>query len=63
MNGYERSRTTLTEILELKKEEDTKLALVKLGIPLGLVPGLTPKAMPTKAMPPIKQLLGNYISL
>lgn len=66
MTEYEKSRTTMTEILELKKEEDRKLALIKLGVPLGLVPGnapvkgLTPKPMPTKAMPPIKKFLGIY---
>lgn len=37
-----------------------KMELVELGIPLGLIsPQATEKAMPTKAMPPIKTFLGT----
>lgn len=39
-----------------------KMELVELGIPLGLIsPQATEKAMPTKAMPPIKTFLGTYL--
>lgn len=39
-----------------------KMELVELGIPLGLIcpTANSEKAMPTKAMPPIKSFLGKY---
>lgn len=48
-------KKTLSEIENMKR----KMELVELGIPLGLIsPQATEKAMPTKAMPPIKTFLG-----
>lgn len=39
-----------------------KMELVELGIPLGLIcpTSTSEKAMPTKAMPPIKSFLGKF---
>ncbi|XP_026317314.1 myb-like protein X [Hyposmocoma kahamanoa] len=49
-------KKTLSEIENMKR----KMELVELGIPLGLIsPQATEKAMPTKAMPPIKTFLDS----
>ena len=54
----ELQKRTLIEIEDMKR----KMELVELGIPLGLIcPSATnDKAMPTKAMPPIKTFLGKF---
>ena len=52
-------KRTLAEIEDMKR----KMELVELGIPLGLIcpTSTSEKAMPTKAMPPIKSFLGNFL--
>lgn len=54
----ELQKRTLIEIEDMKR----KMELVELGIPLGLIcpTSANDKAMPTKAMPPIKTFLGKF---